>query len=707
MATQDALTVMNQEVAELEQIITHLDTCYEAGEDCIHPLTNKVVSDPEYDLLRKRLESLAPNSPVLKQVTASTLNSGVKKVKHYPPMTSISKAIGTLDERNAALDDWLDKIKAELNYPDPLKEVVQAYKRDGVALALYYENGKLKAAGLRPRDGENGEDVTANARYIEGIATELWEHDKDGNRIRLLPVTCCIRGEVECKKSTFNKIASNWQAYNLSREPANPRNYAAGSIRQFTDPSITKDRELSFTAYSIWGWTSSDPQFADAPFKTEIERAKYSNQVLRIPFVRVMRFDRKDLQKLEDLFPSLDYEVDGIVLSVNNLEDSEQMGTHGNSATGNPKGKLAWKFAEESAIVTVKHYEFAPGRSGKLTPVISFDPVPLDGTQVSQVTGHSLGFMDGTSTASLGEIGLGARLRVIKSGKIIPKVIEIVQQGQPFQAPQNCPCCKSKLEIRQGNDGKDIVCPNEFCGEQAISRLCYYLTTVGVKGIAESIVGQLLACKLVQYPCDFYALTMKDLRNAGFSDRQATLAFARIWMIDDAAHKDDDDLYKLAKQAQGNLTIPAWQLLAGQGIPNAGKSASQALLSHFGTLDAVMNASLADLQSVAEIGDVTAASIHAFFNKYKKHFDKLLTYVKPEGPKQGKFTGLSFVFTGGFPGGKSKWEKVVMEEGGKCSGSVSKTTNYVVVGTDAGSKEEKAKQLGIKRITLGDLEKML
>jgi DNA ligase (NAD+) len=700
---------VDQEVLELEQVITHLDTCYEAGDDCIHPITNKLVSDPEYDLLRKRLQQLAPNSPVLADVTASTLNNaGIKKVKHYPPMTSISKAIGTLDEREATLKDWLGKIKVELNYPDPAAEVVQAYKRDGVALALYYEKGKLKSAGLRPRDGQNGEDVTANVRYVEGIPTELWEHDRDGNRVRFLPVTCCIRGEIECKKSTFRKIAANWQTYHLSNEPANPRNYAAGSIRQFFDPKITKEREISFTAYSIWGWTSADPQLANAPYKTEVERAKYSNQVLRVPFVRVMPFRQKDLQALEDLSPSLDYEVDGIVLSVNNLEDSEQMGTHGNSITGNPKGKLAWKFAEESAVVTVKKYEFTPGRSGKLTPVISFDAVPLDGTQVSQVTGHSLGFMDGSSTASLGEIGVGARIRVIKSGKIIPKIIEIVQRGQKFKAPHQCPSCNSKLEIRQGTDGKDLVCENEFCGDRAVSNLCYYLTTVGAKGVADSTVGKLLEKQLVQYPCDFYALTMKDLRDSGLSDRQATLALARIWMVDDPAHKDDDDLHKLVKQAQADLvTIPAWQLLAAQGIPNAGKTASQALLSHFGNLDAVVNASLADLESVGDIGSVTAASIHAYFKKYKKYFEKLLKYVKPEGPKQGKFTGTSFVFTGGFPGGKAKWEKAVMEEGGKCSGSVSKTTNYVVVGTDAGSKEEKAKQLGIKRISLTDLEVML
>lgn len=695
------------EIQELELVITHLDTCYEAGDDCIHPITNKLVTDPEYDLIRKRLESLAPQSAVLKQVTASNLNAvGVGKIKHNPPMTSISKAIGSLADRTATLEDWLGKIKAELNYADPAAEVVQAYKRDGVAISIYYEKGKLKSAGLRPRDGVNGEDVTANIRFVEGVPTELWEHDRDGKRVRFLPVSCIIRGEIECKKSVFRKIAANWQAYGLSNEPANPRNYAAGSIRQFTDPTVTKTREISFTGYSILGWTSADPKLATAPYKTEVERAKYSNAVLRIPFVQVRPYRQKDLQVLEDLAPSLDYEVDGIVLSVNNLEDSEQMGTHGNQITGNPKGKIAWKFAEESAIVTVKKYEFTPGRTGKLTPVLSFDAVPLDGTQVSQCTGHSLGFMDGTSTASLGEIGVGAKIRIIKSGKIIPKVIEIVSPGQKFRAPAKCPSCSGKLEIRQGGDGKDIVCNNEFCGDRAVARLCHYLTTVGVKGLGDSIVGTLYTKKLVKYPADFYKLTFVDFKNAGFSERESILALAQIWMIDDPAHKDDADLLALMDTFD-KVTIPAWKVFASQGISGAGKAAGQSLVSHYGSLDGIRNATVAELEATSDVGSVTANSIVGYFAKYGKQFDELLKFVIPEAPKKGKFTGKNFVFTGGFPGGKAKWEKEVMDRGGKCGGSVSKTTNFVVVGTDAGSKEEKAKQLGIKRVSLAELENML
>jgi DNA ligase (NAD+) len=696
----------SQEVEDLEQILTVLDTQYEQGEDCIHPFTNKKVSNSQYDRLRKRLEEIAPESDVLKSVTASILDSNVKKVVHNPPMTSISKAIGTLAERTATLKDFLAKAIKELGYStNGATDFVQAYKRDGIAIALYYEMGKLVKAGLRPRKSMEGEDVTENIKYVEGVPQELWEHDRHGNKVRLLPVTCCIRGEIECKLSEFNKIQADWRdpQYKVTKKPANARNYTGGSIRQFTDPTITKNRRLSFVGYSIVGWNSPTiPQ----PFKTEIERAKYSNQVLKVPFVRVEPFKWEDLDKLEKLFPSLDYEVDGIVISVNNLEDSEQMGTHGDVATGNPKGKIAWKFEEESAIVTLKRFELNPGRTGKLTPRLNFDPVQLAGTQVSYCTGHSKGFLDGTSEASLGEIGLGAQLRIIKSGKIIPKVIEIVKAGNPLVLPNACPSCQTKLEVREGDDGSDLICPNHFCTGRAVATAVHYLTTFGVKGIAESTVEKLINSGYIKDFSDFYKLTVADCKKAGLSERQSLQAVARIHMCNDPAHMENEDLEDFIKNAK-TIKIPGWQFFASLGIPGAGKSSGQNLISTLGTFDAIRKANVDTLEAVPDIGQTTAKAIHAFLVKNSPMLDELLKFVEPEGRKDGKLTGKTFVFTGGFPGGKEVHEKSVTELGGKCSGSVSKKTDYVVVGTDAGSKEKKAKDLGIPTISLADLQKML
>lgn len=713
----------DQEVLELESIIETLDTLYEGGDDCIHPITGKAVSDPEYDTLRKRLFDLHPKSYIFKDVTASNAVQHSRKVPHNPPMVSISKAIGPLQERTDTLKDFVNKVELELAYAESEeKYLVQAYKRDGVAVALYYENGILTRAGLRPRNGTEGEDVTENIKYVDAsvigsdgkvilsqfVPTELWEHDKDGNRVKFLPVTCSIRGEIECRKSVFRKVVEDWQdpKFGLDSEPKNPRNYSAGSIRQFSNPAITKERRLTFTAYSILGWYNKDN--SPVPFKTEIERAKYSNAKLFIPFVQVRPFRWADLQILEDLAANRDYEVDGVVISVNNLEDAEQMGTHGGTATGNPKAKIAWKFAEESAIVEVESITWTPGRSGKLTPVLNFKGVKLDGTTVSQCTGHSLGFLDGTSKASLGQITKWTQIRIIKSGKIIPKVIEIIKPWThaKLEIPTKCPSCNSVLEARQGGEGKDLVCTSDFCGVRAVARLVHFLSTIGVKGIADSILTRLLDEKLVQYPDELYSLSVGKLTAIGFSKRQSLLIVSRLYLHNDPAHATDDELEQFIKQTK-TIKVPAWQFFAAFGIPSTGKSAGQSLINHFGTFDAIGSATLDQLQEVDGLGETSANAIVAFFSEHGHMVKQLLKVIEPEGKKQGKLSGKTFVFTGGFDGGKASWTKKVVDLGGSVSDSVSKTTDYVVVGVDAGTKEAKAKQLGIKMLTPDQFERLI
>lgn len=701
---------MTAEAVELEAVITALDTLWEEGEECLHPVTGKVVSNAQYDQMRKRLEEIHPTSELLKQVSASKVVSAAKKVTHNPPMTSISKAIGTLQERNDTLKKFQDAVVSELNYTDsPEKWAVQAYKRDGVAVALYYKKGKLVCAGLRPRKSLDGEDVTVQIQHVEGVPTELWEHDRSGTRTKLLDVTCCIRGELECKKSVFNKIVDDWEnpIYDLNEKPKNPRNYTAGSIRQFSNPGITKERKLSFVGYSIVGWNAADN--SPPPFKTEIERAKYSNSVLRVPFVQVRPYRYQDLQALEDLQSALDYEVDGVVISVNNLEDAEQMGQTGSSVTGNPKAKIAWKFSEPSAITTIRRKEWQVGRSGALTPVLQIDPVQLDGVTVSQVTGHSLGFVDGTSKSSLGELADGTEIRIIRSGKVIPKVVEIVKKSYlDFRRPDNCPYCKSKLVVEKGEDGSELVCTSDYCGIRMIGRLNHYLSTFGVKGVAESTLTKMYETRLVESFSELYGITVGQLTQKGFTERQALLIVARIWMCDDPSRLDDGELKKFIHDAYTRkVPIPAWQLFASLGIPGAGKAAGQALVDEFGSFDAIRKAKLEEIQAVPDVGGVTAKAIYDFFRQHEDEIDSLLDNVDPQSPKKGKFTGQTFVFTGGFPGGKEKWEKAVREHGAKTAASVSKKTNYAVIGTDAGSKEKKATELGITKLSLSDLEKML
>jgi DNA ligase (NAD+) len=340
---------------------------------------------------------------------------------------------------------------------------------------------------------------------------------------------------------------------------------------------------------------------------------------------------------------------------------------------------------------------------------LNFKGVKLDGTTVSQCTGHSLGFLDGTSKASLGEIAKWSEVRIIKSGKIIPKIVEIVKKGfQRLEPPTRCPSCNSKLEVRVGDDGKDLVCNSDFCGVRAVARLVHFLSTLGVKGIAESILTRLLDEKMVQYPDELYDLTVSKLTGIGYSKRQSLLIVARLYMHEDPAHAEDSELEEfIAKMYDSKVSVPAWQFFAAFGIPGAGKSAGQALINHFGSFEPIRKASLAELQAVDGLGETSAQAIVDFFKDYDGMVGALLKSIEPQGKKQGKLSGKTFVFTGGFDGGKTSWQKKVLDLGASVSDSVGKNTDYVVVGTDAGSKQEKAKQLSIPMLTPAQLEKML
>ena len=396
---------------ELERIISHLDTLYEQGLDCVHPDTNEPVSDSHYDDLRRQLQEQRPTSELFATATASEFVSTNLKVVHDPPMTSIEKASHeNLETQETQLFKWISKTVAStesseveqvaltikgksykdepISYPESF--FYQTYKLDGVAIAIYYENGNLIRAGLRPRDGINGEDVTEQVQYVDGIPAVLPE-----------PVTCSIRGELICKLSDFKKVQ---KALTLTGEKlrANPRNHTAGGIRQFKNPEKTKRMRLSFVAYSIEG-------LANPPYQTETGRYEFCKTVLGVPYIKAELFRFEDLKILEDNISKLDFEVDGVIIGVNNLGRQEQLGRHGDPLTGNPKGKIAWKFREEEATPTINAIEWQTGRTGKLTSVAVFEAVRLAGTNVSRATLHNAGFMERN------QITIGSKIAVRKS----------------------------------------------------------------------------------------------------------------------------------------------------------------------------------------------------------------------------------------------------------------------------------------------------
>lgn len=687
----------NVKSEDLERWITHLDTCYELGYPCTHPDTGVLVSDAEYDAMRLSLANLKPDSEIFKTVTSSLhQDDAVKKVQHDPPMTSIDKAYHEdLVEKEKMLVKWLkDRQPAnsstttfnvtgksgDFSYPE--KYFCQSYKLDGVACGVYYKNGKLVSAGLRPRDGVNGEDVTEQIKYVSGIPQTLME-----------PITCSIRGEIICTLSDFDKVQKDLEDAGEDLR-ANPRNHAAGAIRNFKEPEKVRDLRLSFIGYTIEG--QDNP-----PYKNEIERAKYANQKLGVRFIRVNPFNFYDLDKMEAKVHELNYEVDGVVISVNNLEDQEQAGRSGDKATGNPKGKIAWKFKEEEAKATIASIEWKTGRTGAIKPVAVFDKaVRLAGTNVSRATLHNYGFM------LRNKIDVGTVVTVVKAGKIIPKVVGVVSgqcQNDP-DYPKVCPASGGPTALQQGatNDMWELVSVNP--PENSITGLVHYLEKVGVLGLGESRVQQLVDAGVVKNPADFYRLDVPSCLKSGLTQRQALLAIAAIHML--TPDKDDEKLSEKIENARNQKKkIDLFKVLAGLGIKNCGETASKVLVSHFGSISAIRVASEVELEEVEDFGSLTAKNVYEGLIEKKEIIDDLLQYIDPQLPKVGKLTGKTFVLSGKVD--KRTLKDKIEGAGGKISGSVGKKTDYLIAGDGSGSKSEKAAELGIAIISPEDLDKLL
>ena len=691
---------------DLERIIGHLDTLYERGEDCLHPDTEIIVTDGEYDALRRELLNLRPDSDLFDSATASSYQSENRKIVHDPPMTSLEKAshevVATQEEmlfkwisdsmegatakvREAKQEKIAGKKYKEEDVTFAKKYLCQTYKLDGVALGLYYEKGKLVGAGLRPRDGINGEDVTEQVQYVDGIPTKLKK-----------PVTCSIRGELICKLSDFEKVQAELEKAG-EKLRANPRNHAAGGIRQFKEPKKTKSMRLSFIAYTV-------ERLDDPPYKTEIDRAKFCTKELGVPHVETKFFDFAQLAEMEEAVPELDFEVDGVIVSVNSLEDQEQLGRHGDRATGNPRGKIAWKFREEEATPVIKEVEWQTGRTGKIVGVAIFDAVRLAGTNVSRATLHNAGFM------LRNQIAIGSKIAVRKAGKIIPKVTRVVSgEGKPT-LPDACPSCGETTELVEGgSEGmQELVCENESCPAQNISGLCHYLAIFGVLGLGESRVTQLVEGGAIRIPADFYRLDVEKALECGLSDRQSQLAVAAVQMIPSPEKLGGDELNRqIAEAFETKKEIPLWQLFAAFGIDAAGKAAGKALSDHFRSFEAIRKASVEELEAVEDIGNKTALIIRDYLAEHKSDIDDLLQYVEPVLPSVGKLTGKRFCFSGGFEEGKRHWEQEVESRGGVCTGSVSKKTDYLVAGDGSGSKSVKAEKLGVPILTIEELQELL
>lgn len=639
------------------------------------------IPDAEYDRLFSELQSIeaehpdliTPESPT--QRVGGQVASGFASVVHALPMLSLNN--GFTDEDVIAFDkrvsDRLDR--APVEYSCELKF-------DGLAISLRYEEGRLVQAATRG-DGATGEDVTQNVRTVRSIPLRL-----KGERI---PRVLEVRGEVLMFRRDFDRLNAH-QREAGQREFANPRNAAAGSLRQL-DSSITAQRPLSFFAYGIGeleGMEMPDTHDAVLDWYGALglpvcaERATVQGAEALLAFYRRIGEKRK----------SLPYDIDGVVYKVNRRADQDALGFVSRA----PRFALAHKFPPEEALTELLEIGVNVGRTGAITPVARLAPVFVGGVTVTNATLHN------EDEVRRKDLRAGDTVIVRRAGDVIPEVVGSVPErrppgAQPFVMPTECPVCGSAIERLPGEAVArctgGLVCPAQR--KRALEHFAQR-RALDIDGLGEKIIDQLVEHNLVRTPADIF--------NLGFSTLVALERFA-----DKSAQNLIDSIEK-AKHTKLERFIFAL------GIPDVGESTAKDLARHFGSLDPVMDASVETLMEVEGVGPVVAESIHQFFAE--EHNRTVIEQLRapgkvtwPEGPPaprapQGVLAGKTIVLTGTLPTLAREQAKEMLEAAGaKVAGSVSKKTDYVVAGAEAGSKLAKAEELGITILDEDGMRKLL
>ena len=682
-------------VNELEQFVVHCATEYDL-KGYVEDQFGVEVTDPEYDALAHKLKDLKPS--VFHGITKpSKVKAKGKIVVHDPPMTSIGKSDGDDAEKRAIYEKWKADCAARLGVPVAKLPIAQSFKHDGIAIRVNYVDGKMVSAGLRPRDGINGTDVTRHMVNIQGIPATL-----------PLPLTLSLNGEIECWFADFDLV--NQDEVAAGEEPyKNPRAYTIGRLGK-DDPQETVGCRLRVAWYSVTGFEDWQKYY-----RTTVERAKWANtpEGLNLQddkgkgyFVRMLRHTKyEEMLAMENKAKDLPYYTDGVVLMVDDLEGYEELGHSGDDPVNDPRGALAWKYEEETAEAELSRVEWKASRTGRVVPTAIFDkPFVLADTSNSRATCNNYGWME------MMGIGPGAIVICKKGGKIIPNICGVKTSVKDIGAPTNCPTCGTKLVVNvSGSGNKDLLCKNKDCGAKHIRSWLHYFQKTGAKGLGESSMELILRSGKIKKLSDFYDLDEATLTGCGFSEREAILALATIWMVEAVDDNQElRDAISLYRSTGKKLKFQGWLFFAALGIPGAGETAGKALVKHFKSFDRIRAATKDQLLEVGGIGDTTAESIAAWFQENDGTVVQLLERVELELPKVGKLTGTNFCLTGDFDLGKKHWKSQIEALGGNCQSSVGKDTTYCVCDNPQNSaKEQKAAKHGVPIINSKQLEKML
>ncbi|HXJ37147.1 MAG TPA: NAD-dependent DNA ligase LigA [Candidatus Eisenbacteria bacterium] len=630
-----------------------------------HVLDDPEISDAEYDRLFRRLEELeqahpevvTPDSPT--QRVGATPASGFETVRHSQQMLSL---------QNAMTRDEMEEFDARARKFLGLTSLAYAGepKMDGVAIELVYERGVLTVGSTRG-DGVTGEDVTRNLRTIKSVPLHLRATE------RPVPKLLEVRGEVYQPLKAF-------QALNREREEAgqpvfaNPRNSTAGSLKQL-DPRVTASRPLELVCHGVG-------EVEGTSFKTHAEllaalaswglRPVSESRVLETLDEVAAYYD--DLAQRRDDLP---FEIDGVVIKVNDMSLQRRLG----QVSRAPRWAVAWKFPPRQAPTRVTNIFPSVGRTGVLTPAAELEPVAVGGVTVRNASLHNM------DEVARKDIRVGDRVLVERAGDVIPYVVKVLDphrhgRGKPFQMPAKCPVCGAK--VVRPEDEVAYRCTGADCPAQMKQRLRFFAHrgAMDIEGLGEKLVEQLVDKGIVKHLPDLYALdleTLTDLERMG--EKSATNLLAQI-------------------ERSKHTSLP--RFLTALGIRQVGDATAKALADHFGTLEAVMGASIEELQEVRDVGPEVAASIRQFFDepgnrKLIARLERAGVRPAPVVRRHGPLEGKKFVLTGGLGSmTRPEAQRRIEERGGRVVSSVSKETDYVVVGADAGSKLKKAEKLGIR-----------
>jgi DNA ligase (NAD+) len=662
---------IKKKIEALREKIRHHEYLY-------YVLDNPELTDAQFDKLMnelKRLEAehpelITPDSPT--QRVGGKPREGFVKAKHSSPMLSLDNAYSE-DE----LRDWERRVQ-ELSGRTDLEYMCEL-KLDGMSLALVYRDGGLER-GITRGDGSIGEDVTLNVRTVRSIPLVI---SKDKLKNAGIPADFEVRGEMLMPLAAFRKLNEERERQGLATF-ANPRNFTAGTVRQL-EPSITAQRRMDYFAYFLLkdGQTYFDRQ-SNTMDAMEMAGFKVNpNRKLAKNLDEVWKF----IQSWEAKRDSLAYEIDGIVIKVDKTSWQRELGFTGKA----PRWAIAYKFAARGAVTQIEDIVPQVGRTGKLTPVAWLKPVPIGGTTVSRATLHNMDFID-----QLG-VKIGDWVEVERGGDVIPKVVKVVEDKdhprghKRFEMPEHCPVCGGNVVRTPGE--ADHRCVNANCPAKLQGTILHFASrhVMNIDGLGEALVNQLTERGLVKNVSDLYKLTKEDLLH-----------------LERMGEKSADNVLS---EIEASKKLPLERVIYGLGIRMVGERTAQFLAEHFGSLDAIMKASAEDLEEVNEVGPRIAESIVEFFGD--EHNRKLvsdlrkagLTFTGQKKEKGTKLAGQTFVLTGTLARHTRDEAKQMIEDaGGRVSGSVSKKTDYVVAGSDAGSKLDKARELGVSVIGEEELE---